>query len=71
MSKVASFLWSGKQKQVVLVWLAVYPIITILVWVLDPILAGLSLPLRTLLLSALMVPIMVYGAMPMIHRFFK
>lgn len=28
MSKIASFLWSGKQKQAVLVWLTAYPVIT-------------------------------------------
>lgn len=71
MTRKLAFLWSGKQKQTVLVWLAVYPIITGLVWVLEPVLSSMILPMRTLLLSALMVPIMVYGAMPLINKLFN
>lgn len=71
MLNILSFLWSGKQKQAFLVWLAVYPIITGLVWALEPVLNEMILPMRTLVLSALMVPIMVYGAMPLINKLFK
>ncbi len=71
MLNILSFLWSGKQKQTFLVWLAVYPIITGLAWGLDPILKEMILPIRTLVLSGLMVPIMVYGAMPLINKLFK
>ena len=67
MSHLPELLWSGKQKQTVLIWLAVYPIITGLVWALEPVLNDMSIPLRTLLLSVLMVPIMVYIAMPLIQ----
>lgn len=67
MLHLPELLWSGKQKQTVLVWLAVYPIITGLVWILEPVLSGMAMPLRTLLLSMLMVPIMVYIAMPLIN----
>ena len=66
MTRLQVFL-HAKLQQTLLVWLAVYPIITALAWLLDPVLQPLQLPLRTLVLSALMVPIMVYGAMPLIH----
>ena len=71
MQTILSFLWSGKQKQTLLVWLAVYPTITGLVWALEPVLNHLAMPVRTLLLSSLMVPIMVYGAMPIIRKIFQ
>jgi antibiotic biosynthesis monooxygenase (ABM) superfamily enzyme len=66
MNKIRVFL-QGKQKQTLMVWLAVYPIITGLAWMLEPVLQPLQLPFRTLILSGLMVPIMVYGAMPLIN----
>ena len=54
----------NKHKQAVLTWAVVYPMITGLLIVLEPYVASLSLPFRTLILSALMVPAMVYVAMP-------
>ncbi|MEM6821158.1 MAG: hypothetical protein AAF558_04295 [Verrucomicrobiota bacterium] len=71
MSKVTSLSWIGKQKQVLLIWLAAYPTITGLVWILDPVLSEVAIPVRTLILSALMVPIMVYGATPLINKWIK
>lgn len=53
-----------KARMAILTWAVVYPLITGLLAVLDPVLTGLPMPLRTLVLSAIMVPIMVYLAMP-------
>ena len=55
---------AGRHKRALLTWLVVYPLITGLLALLEPLLDGLALPLRTLLLSALMVPVMVYLALP-------
>ena len=55
---------ADRHKRALLTWLVVYPLITGLLAVLEPLLDGLALPLRTLLLSALMVPVMVYLALP-------
>ncbi len=53
------------RNQIALVtWAVAYPLITSLLLVLDPLVGNLVLPLRTLLLTALMVPIMVYWAVP-------
>ena len=47
-------------------WMGVYPVLTAIALVLEPILIGMPVPMRTLVMSALMVPIMVYGVTPLI-----
>lgn len=54
----------GKHKMALLTWLVVYPMITVLLAVLEPLLSEAAMPLRTLVLSLIMVPAMVYGIMP-------
>ena len=49
-------------------WLGVYPLLTTIAWFLDPYLEELTLPLRNLVMSALMVPIMVLLVMPVINK---
>lgn len=49
-------------------WAVVWPLITGLLAALDPFVGGLPTPLRTLILSGLMVPIMSYAAMPLALR---
>ncbi len=51
-------------KLALLTWAVVYPMITFLLIVLDPLVGNLATPLRTLILTALMVPALVYVAMP-------
>ena len=53
-----------KSRMAILTWLVVYPLVTGLLAVLEPFLSGVPMPLRTLVLTAIMVPIMVYFAMP-------
>ena len=55
-----------RHKMALLTWLVVYPIITLLLAVSEPLLSDMALPLRTLILSLIMVPTMVYGAMPFV-----
>lgn len=54
----------NRHKMALLTWLVVYPMITVLLAVLEPVLSNAAMPLRTLVLSLVMVPAMVYGAMP-------
>lgn len=49
-------------------WAVVWPLITGLLLALDHVVADLPVPLRTLILSGLMVPIMSYAAMPLALR---
>jgi len=48
----------------IVVWLAIYPLITFILWAFGPMLMQIPLALRTLLLTGILVPIMVYGAIP-------
>lgn len=54
----------NRHKLALLTWLIVYPLITALIALLEPLLGGLALPLRTAALTAIMVPALVYLAMP-------
>lgn len=53
-----------KLRQTFITWLVVYPMITGLLILLEPVVSSWALPFRTLLLSAIMVPLMVFWAMP-------
>ncbi|MEM6932103.1 MAG: hypothetical protein AAF526_00815 [Pseudomonadota bacterium] len=54
----------SRHRMAFLTWAVAYPLITSLLLLLEPLVGGLALPLRTLILTALMVPIMVYWAVP-------
>ncbi|MGC0417153.1 hypothetical protein [Embleya sp. AB8] len=51
-----------------IVWLAVYPTITIALALLTPLVGELPLLLRTLILTAIVVPIAAYALIPLLHR---
>jgi len=52
-----------------LAWLGVYPMVTLVSWLFGDVLLTLPLPIRTLILSGLMVGYMVFFWMPFIQRF--
>jgi len=54
----------NRHKLALLTWVVVYPMITLLLAVLDPLLRDLAMPLRTLVLTGVMVPGLVYLIMP-------
>lgn len=56
---------ANKHKMALLTWLVLYPMITGLLVLLGPIISHLSLPVRTFVLTVIMVPTMVYFAMPL------
>ena len=53
-----------------LVWLAIYPTITLLLELGGPIINDWPLPLRTLALTATAVPLMVFVLLPALQRAF-
>jgi antibiotic biosynthesis monooxygenase (ABM) superfamily enzyme len=52
----------------VVIWLAIYPTITFLLWLAGPSMASWALPLRTLSITAVLVPLMVFLLIPAIQR---
>ncbi len=48
----------------IVIWLVAYPLITTLTYFLEPAVRGWPLPLRTLLISSIMVPAMVLWLVP-------
>ncbi|WP_187977687.1 hypothetical protein [Mycetocola sp. JXN-3] len=49
-------------------WLAIFPLVTLGSFALEPLTAGWFLPLRTMLLTALVVPLAVYLVVPNLMR---
>lgn len=54
----------NKHKMELLTWMVLYPMITRLLVLLGPVVGHLALPVRTFLLTAIIVPTMVYLVMP-------
>lgn len=59
----------NKHKLVLLTWLGIWPTITAVLWVFLPtLLANFPLPVVTLIVTAVVVPLMSYVVMPIILR---
>ncbi len=58
-----------KHQLALMIWVAVFPTLTVLNLVLSGVLAGASSVLRTFVLATVAVPIVIYGLMPVLHRF--
>ena len=58
----------SKHQLALMIWLAVFPTLTVLNLTLDGWLDTLTPVLRTLALSTIAVPIVIYGLMPQLHR---
>ncbi|MFC7530819.1 hypothetical protein [Actinoplanes sp. GCM10030250] len=57
-----------KHQLAVMIWLAVFPTLTVLNLALGDWLSALTPVLRTLVLVTIAVPIVIYGLMPQLHR---
>lgn len=57
-----------RYKIAILTWLGVFPTITLLLHVLKPLLNNLPLVLRTLILTAVVVPLLTYIVMPWLTK---
>ena len=59
-----------RYKLAVVSWLAIYPLITLLLWALTPWIKGAPVPVVTLILSATLVTAQTYVVMPVMLRIF-
>jgi antibiotic biosynthesis monooxygenase (ABM) superfamily enzyme len=57
-----------KHQLALMIWLAVFPTLTVLNLALGDTLAELPRVVRTFVLATVAVPIVIYGAMPRLHR---
>jgi antibiotic biosynthesis monooxygenase (ABM) superfamily enzyme len=55
-------------KTAVVVWLAIYPSITFVLWLAGPKIQGWPLAVRTLAITAVVVPLMVFVLLPGLQR---
>ena len=60
-----------KNQLALMIWLAVFPTLTLLNLTLGSRLADLPVALRTFVLATVAVPIVIYGLMPHLHRLRK
>src|ERR1700716_2973469 len=60
-----------RYKVALLTWLGAYPVITIVLGVLGPVTARWPLPLRTMLISGLMVVALTWGVLPTLGYFLR
>jgi antibiotic biosynthesis monooxygenase (ABM) superfamily enzyme len=58
----------SKHQLALMIWLAVFPTLTVLNLVLGDWLKTMSPVLRTFVLATVAVPIVIYGVMPQLHR---
>lgn len=68
MSSTASHTPPSTHQLALMIWIAVFPTLTILNLLFGEMLAGLPMIVRTLVLVTAAVPIVIYGAMPQLHR---
>jgi antibiotic biosynthesis monooxygenase (ABM) superfamily enzyme len=59
---------SSRHRTAVMIWLAVFPTLTVLQVLLGSLLQDVPMVLRTLVLATIAVPIVVYGLVPLMHR---
>jgi antibiotic biosynthesis monooxygenase (ABM) superfamily enzyme len=61
-----------KWKMAIVVWLAIYPLITIVFLLFGKYLVQINpIPLRTLIMTVILVPLMVFLVMPLIQKLLK
>jgi len=61
---------NDRHKRAFLTWLAIYPLITALFWLLGNSLAHYPLAMRTFVLTGLAVPLVSYVILPLYTRLF-
>ena len=59
-----------KYKMAILIWCAIYPTINLLFFLLNGVLAPYPMPIKTLVLTLILVPLMVYVFLPFINKNF-
>jgi len=62
---------NNKHKHAFLIWLAIYPLITMLFFLLGDFLSTYPLAVRTLILTAVAVPVVYYLILPLYNIVFR
>jgi antibiotic biosynthesis monooxygenase (ABM) superfamily enzyme len=57
-----------KHQLALMIWVAVFPTLTVLNLLLGDLLTAMPSVVRTLVLATVAVPIVIYGLMPLLHR---
>lgn len=57
-----------KWKTALVIWIAIYPALTLLITLFGEYLILLPLPLRTLVMTAVLVPLLVFVLVPALHK---
>jgi antibiotic biosynthesis monooxygenase (ABM) superfamily enzyme len=60
-----------RYKTALLIWLAIYPSINLLFWMLGDWLLQFPLLIRTLVLTGILVPLMVFVLLPLLQKLFR
>jgi hypothetical protein len=59
---------SPKWKFAIMVWLAIYPAITLLTYLIGDLIKNLPLPIKTLIMTGILVPLMVFVLLPILRK---
>jgi antibiotic biosynthesis monooxygenase (ABM) superfamily enzyme len=57
-----------KWKFAIMVWLAIYPTITLVSYIIGDAIKSWPLPLKTLLMTGILVPLMVFVLLPLLRK---
>ena len=57
-----------KWKFAVMVWIAIYPAITLLTYLIGDLIKKLPLPIKTLIMTGILVPLMVFVLLPILRK---
>lgn len=57
-----------KWKFALMVWIAIYPSITLLSFLIGDCIQALALPFRTLIMTGILVPLMVFVLLPVLKK---
>lgn len=60
-----------KYKTAIMIWSIIYPSINAILFFLGDYLNALPMPLRTLVMTGILVPLMVYVLLPFANKIFK
>jgi antibiotic biosynthesis monooxygenase (ABM) superfamily enzyme len=59
-----------RYKQAFVTWLGAYPVITVILWTLGPLMQSWPLPVRSLVVSFVMVAVLTWLVLPVLMRAF-
>lgn len=57
-----------KWKFAVTVWIAIYPAITVLTFLIGDSINNLPLPIKTLIMTGILVPLMIFVLLPLLRK---